>query len=302
MTSISKMELINRIKIRLVETKEDHNRLVKLINKTNKGMILKNIQKYERFEVNQITIKSCISELKVKLDRIIDNSHIKIINADNVIIEDVFQAFYNNEPPFSFGSKKYEFPDGFIIKSIEAWCKSNRKKMIVVTKDGDYEGYKSTRILFRHSLADLLEKITAYYDVINETQIIPRVKDELLRNRQHLLDRIEEEIDRKVILDTGFEDLSEYTLSKPYYYSEKITGIRGKYAEATYSVEIKYSFTVIPSINDFGKVIVNGDIKLKKIHSSIIIPCDIEIGLNSNNDIKIKWVNSNEKYRIQLSD
>jgi hypothetical protein len=293
------MELINRIKTRLIEGKEEHNRLLKHLNK--KGMVLKNLKKYERFEGDQIIIQKSLDELILKLDRIIENSHIKTLSSEGVVIEDVFHAYYNCEAPFnSKEAKKYEFPDAFIIETVESWCHSQRKKMIVVTKDGDFNSFKSNRIIFRHNLAELLEKVTEYYEVINETQIIPRVKEELLRNRPLLLDLIEGEIDKKIILDTGFENISEYTLSKPDYYSEKITGIRGNYVEATYYVKVEYSFTVMPTINDFEKIV--SPLKLTKIQSSIIIPCDIEIGLKSKNDIKIKWVNSNEKYRIYQSE
>lgn len=302
LTAISKMELINRIYKRLGEAKEEHNKLVKLINKSNKGMIFRNLQRYDQLESSQISVKNSLVELKGKLDRIIDNSQIKIISANEVVIEDVFRAFYNNESPFNSNeAKKYEFPDAFIIETIDAWCKSNKKKIIVVTKDGDFNGYRSTRILFKHSLVDLLERISTFYEVKQETQIIPRVKEELLKNRQVLLDYIQEKLDTKVILETGYENIAEYSLSKPSYHSEKIIGIRLDYVEVTYMVEVKYSFIVMPSSNDIDKILFEDSLKPKKIVNSIIIPCDIEVGLRKRNDVKIKWINSNETYRINLS-
>jgi hypothetical protein len=128
MTSISKMELINRMKKRLVEAKEEHNKLVKSLNKP-KTRILKNFTQYNYLELSPIKIEESLEELSNKLERIIISSGIEIIDSENVKVEEVFELFYSNKPPFSVNEeKKYEFPDAFIIKSVDSWCKANKKR------------------------------------------------------------------------------------------------------------------------------------------------------------------------------
>ena len=59
MTSISRMELINRMKKRLIEAKAEHNKLVKSLNKP-KTRILKNFIQYNEIELSPIKIEETI--------------------------------------------------------------------------------------------------------------------------------------------------------------------------------------------------------------------------------------------------
>ena len=298
MTTISKMELINRMKKRLIATKEEHNKVIKSLNKQN-SRILKNFRQYNELTLSPISVEDSLTELISKLNINIESSNIQIINADNVNIEDVFTSFYNSTPPFSPNEKKrYEFPDAFILKSVETWCKSNRKKMIFLSKDNDFNGYKSRHLLFRNNIVELLGQITNYYDSIQENQIIPSIKRQIETNKEGILLLINEQLEDIIQLDVDFENYSRLELFKLKLHSYKITSIKPELAEITYLFEINYKFTVFPSSNDIKENIFEDNLKPKRYSGKLTIPADFEIGLTRANAINLKWINSNEKIRL----
>jgi hypothetical protein len=299
LSTISEMELVNRMTKRLIEAKEDHNRLVATINKTR---ILKNLSTYENFDKSKITVEKSIAELTKKLDVIIESSNIKFISAENVIIEDVFKLYYKKEPPFSLTGKKYEFPDAFIIKSIDTWCKVNKKKMIFVTKDLDFDDYKSTHLIFKNDISELLSEITAYFDSRKENHYTPFIAECLKENEIDLIALIDNEIDSLIKLDCDYEKISNIKKSELRFKEYKISSIRPEYAEVTYLVELDFSFTIFPSQLDIEREIFSDNLKPKKFSKKRIIECDIEVNLKHKNDIKLKWINSNQKLFVNLDE
>lgn len=300
MTSVSKMELINRMKIRLIESKEEHNKLVKSLNKP-KSRILKNFIQYQDLELSPIKIEESLNELIKKLELIIESANIKIIDTKNINIEEIFELFYFNMPPFGQDEKKkYEFPDAFIVKSIDTWCIANKKKMIFLTKDNDFNGYKSRHLLFKKDIVKTLEEITQYFDSIQEKQLIPYINNQIEVNKVPLLDLINVQLKEMVLFDIDYEKTSKLELSYPILKSFKIISIRDNYAELACVLEVRYKYIIIPSIHDIDRYIFNDSFSPKRISDVIDIPCDLEINLKKENDIKIKWINSNQKVRIIL--
>lgn len=55
-------------------------------------------------------------------------------NATHTFAEPVFQAYFRGDPPFDKPDSK-EFPDAFIVATLNAWCLKNDQKMYVITKD-----------------------------------------------------------------------------------------------------------------------------------------------------------------------
>lgn len=54
----------------------------------------------------------------------------------------IIGAYFRKEPPFS-QKKKSEFPDAFVLKSLEYWCKENNESCIVLSNDNDMLNYES---------------------------------------------------------------------------------------------------------------------------------------------------------------
>lgn len=56
-------------------------------------------------------------------------------------------AYFLKKPPFS-QKKKSEFPDAFVLKSLEQWCKTNKKCCIILSNDNDMLNYESKYLKF----------------------------------------------------------------------------------------------------------------------------------------------------------
>ncbi len=61
----------------------------------------------------------------------------KLLPITDVPIEDIFKKYFQSEPPFREGKKKYEFPDAFVLAAIENWCINNKQKIYIVSGDQD---------------------------------------------------------------------------------------------------------------------------------------------------------------------
>jgi PIN domain len=67
------------------------------------------------------------------------NAH--IVAADTVPMKPILDAYFGNQPPFSNKGKKSEFPDAISLLAIEHWAKSENKKVLAVSKDGDWKTF-----------------------------------------------------------------------------------------------------------------------------------------------------------------
>ena len=298
MTTISKMELINRMRTRLENCKTDYNKLIKELN-NHEQRILKNIDIYDQIHVPLITVDSGLQKLINKLETNISANKIKLIDTENLIAEEVFDRYYKNQPPFGPGKKKYEFPDAFIVLSLESWCKKNKKRMLFLTKDTDFHKFKSRHLIFYDNLTELLQSITVKYDSFQETHILPTIKQLLSKYNKELIQEIENQIQEKIILKTDYEKTGNFKIDKMELISDKVTAIRDKYAEVELMIKITSSMTVFPSAQDIDRSIFEDKISKHKIVKQNLVPVDIEVFYTEEQTIKIKWINSNDPVIIE---
>lgn len=296
MTDISYNEIISRIEINLFEAKNDINQYA---NQIDKSRILKNVQKYQDITKLKYNVNDLLAEIKKQLDVNIENSNIQFIKPDGVDINEIFYAYYHNLPPFnSKPNKKHEFPDAFIIKTIESWCKINKTKMIFVTKDNDFKDYKSSRIIFMNDLNVLLDKISKYYDYKKGARLIPRIEKRIIKYENKISDLINEKLDGQIIYDLPYEMIGEIKRSNSKYIDHQITGIWNDRADVSYNVEIKISFLVYPSQTEIYDDLTFRGNRPKMQELSIKLTCDLEFHNDSDSNIRLKWINSNEFIKL----
>jgi hypothetical protein len=85
-----------------------------------------------------------------------------IIAVDEVAVKDLVRMYFQAAPPFSKSKeKKSEFPDAIALLSMERWAKDNKKKILAVSNDGDWETFAagSAHIDVVKDLADALAKL-----------------------------------------------------------------------------------------------------------------------------------------------
>lgn len=61
---------------------------------------------------------------------------------ETVNLHELMERYFAPKPPFAERKeKKNEFPDALALMSLEHWAEDNGQKILVVTKDGDWEAY-----------------------------------------------------------------------------------------------------------------------------------------------------------------
>lgn len=90
---------------------------------------------------------------------------------------DVFADYFDRKPPFDKGDK--EFPDAFMMKTLDAWCAGNGERMYVVTQDKAMQRYVqgTERLLLLPSIDDVLAAARATSEPDGGAEVIA---DELL--------------------------------------------------------------------------------------------------------------------------
>ena len=95
--------------------------------------------------------------------------------ATAVAAVDVFKDYFRRKPPFEDQGSK-EFPDAFVVRSLEDWCKKNDERMYVIGADKAMAAavQGSTVLLHMQSLPELLQSVAATEspDVIAEANAL----------------------------------------------------------------------------------------------------------------------------------
>lgn len=121
----------------------------------------------------QETVNNAVSVFHEYL-RIADT---RIISAEDVNAEEVFDLYFNSTPPFS-GKKKYEFPDAFSIYSLINHLGPISEKAYVISEDSDLISFCAS-----HPLLVSVRTIDEFLDIYNtySEKITILVKNETLK-------------------------------------------------------------------------------------------------------------------------
>lgn len=92
----------------------------------------------------------------------------EVVPAKLALTEDVIKAYFRGDPPFSAKGKKNEFPDSIALLSLEAWAKENKKRILAVSRDGDWESFGniSQRIDVVKDLGDAMASLTKHAEAV----------------------------------------------------------------------------------------------------------------------------------------
>lgn len=146
----------------------------------------------------------------------------RAISVPYVSAQEVFEDYFNANPPFSAtGNKKAEFPDAFILKGIIEYCKNNiNSTVLVISDDTDWkrtlEGNKQIVQVDSFEAAMLLlweqldDKSDLYQMLISQTKsdIYTEIADAAL-NEAFCIDEIDtaEEVDIEKISVVDINDI-----------------------------------------------------------------------------------------------
>ena len=128
-----------------------------------------------------------------KIDALVSGIPIYIIPYKEIDLTPIIDDYFNENPPFKNGEKKYEFPDAFILASINLWCSKNKKEMILVSHDKDWERFNSKYFKIYNEVGTLLKYIIDISEQKKEKQKQIEYIDYLFKNSEEkILESIKE--------------------------------------------------------------------------------------------------------------
>lgn len=259
---------------------------------TKDTWIVKNLSLYKKVEFPVIDMKVHYKELVEKFQKFIEIYKIGSIPSENVSILEVFNTYYNNEPPFSKKDKKHEFPDAFILKSIEAWCKKKKTKIYVISKDSDFWEYKSENIIIEKDLSQVLDNISKYYNSTLQNQVIKRIEEIIELSKEELVENITPILKERVLILNETKSEILYKIKKVELKDYKILQIQKPKSD----IELKYDISIEITVNSDSVDDYDMTPRTQIVEQKIVVPVEYELNYNYHHSNTIealnqKWIN-----------
>lgn len=215
--SITEREVLRHINKRV---NEDRNKFIEKLSCS----ILKELPslKDKIDELRKLAVSAAPNVEAIFLDNVKRSKTVRIPLQENIDLASIVDSYFKEEPPFS-DHKKSEFPDAFVIQSLEIWCKENDTTCIVLANDGDFKNYKSDRLVYRDTqdfLTELTERIQQEKQREEELKEISRkarlsfIADANLQ--EQIKNWVNEQLYNEVLYCSalGIEDINDYTINQ----------------------------------------------------------------------------------------
>lgn len=323
MTDITYREILSRFHKNLLRTDEEIKKPTGLL--ISKARLLKNFSEMDPFfQLPIINVEILFTKFSTKFDLWIRDNNVTIIRTDHLTIKEVFDDYFNNNPPFKEGKKKYEFPDAFTLKGIVDFFKKRQEKTYLISSDKDILEYKEETIF------PIDTKSTAeFFDLIiqsapesmkrtarelvksefesNKNQLLAKIKDEVVKVIEDKINSIayyrELEIDEMKDLDIF--DLNCINSSIPYLDIDTL--------EARIECEVSFKFDVSFYADDYSQGVYDKeDDRWYFVNSTTfsvegeqIIPVEIGVSFDLNDeyvDFEIESINNGQDIDVFCED
>ena len=107
------------------------------------------------------------SAARQRLDRFLKSTDASVIKCEETSIKDLVKLYFDAQPPFELaGKKKSEFPDAIALLSLEAWARTNKKKILAISNDSGWRDYaqKSDWIDVESDMVQALQLLQEHAD------------------------------------------------------------------------------------------------------------------------------------------
>lgn len=245
-TDVTLHEVFSQIRSLLAAAQQEHNQFKKkayilrsvsdpLANKLVEDL---NFVGYEADLVNQINV--FLLEAKVET-----------IFIDEVVPSKIFDQYFLQKPPFSEKAlKKSEFPDAFVIESLQLWCKNNQEKIYVVSGDNDFaDACKNIRSLIHVPTLDQVIDV-----VITADKTVSEVKELIKRQSSIVTTAIEHAMYETQLYIRG--ESASITLDRIDTLTvlrESILEVESQFAAIQYQLEAIFTAEVLYPTNESDK-------------------------------------------------
>jgi hypothetical protein len=102
---------------------------------------------------------------------------VELIPIEGVSIEDVFDKYFDRQPPFG-EKKKTEFPDAFTIAALERWCKEKSARMYLISGDSDMASACEENLYLKAT-----KSVSEFLDLLNKGERLAELANSLFEKR-----------------------------------------------------------------------------------------------------------------------
>ena len=163
------------------------------------------------------TLKEYI--LKMFSKELKDARVLKIKTPKDIDVLKIIDNYKRLEPPFS-EKKRDEFPDAFVLETLEYWCEKNKEDCLLLSVDGDFKHYESERLTYKdyevlvQELVDEKEMLFTKMasEVLEDSLFVSQIRD-------WIIDQFDCEIYFSAALQ--IEDINDYRIKDVELYAEK---------------------------------------------------------------------------------
>lgn len=255
---------------------------------------LRNLQLSLKDSIVNFFLKELDNALVLRIKIPCDLDFLKIIN-----------AYKNREAPFS-EKKKEEFPDAFVLATLEKWCNDNNEECTILSVDSDLERFKSDKLHYKEYgiyVRELIEEeknITTHLatDILEEKKFIDPISNwihELLSWEVYFCSALQiEDIDDYTIKNVSINTEKEDVQLVGYYDD---TCVFKLIVTITTEVEVWHpDFDTAYWDSEDHKYYFIDDSVMDIITSELVIPVDILTDMEGN-FLEVESINNGERIK-----
>lgn len=155
-TDVTKSEIESHLK------KKSDEAASKIKHITKDAMFLRNVPELDCHGIfTKVQGNEIYDVIHQKFLKFLKNRCVETISVSSVDPKVIFNAYFNNLPPFDKESKKHEFPDAFALEAVKLISLGRGHAVYIVSSDGDMKSFCVNEGSFIHlgSVDDLIDLI-----------------------------------------------------------------------------------------------------------------------------------------------
>lgn len=174
--------------------------------------VLRNNSDIDTWRINT-TEKKEVDKIISMFEKLIEESFsIKLNFSYCSNSEKVFNAFFEGQKPFGEGAKKDEFPDAFVLTSLEKYSSEINRQITVLSCDGDMNCYTSSQLVHEDYKQFVSRKLA---EGVFLEEMVKRLQDEKEFLEERIRDESKEFLSDYRLYEAGFnlQDVSYFSVN-----------------------------------------------------------------------------------------
>lgn len=184
-------------------------------------------------------------ELKTKRldnwEKYLVDSKIQEIPIHTDCIEKIFDDYFNSNPPFGGKNKKSEFPDAFVLETLENWCNEHEEKIYAVSSDNPVLSYKATNIIFVNSIEEFLDIYSK-----EEEKLYSFALSSFNHLKPYIIDKIKEKFEARYYFESDLFDseISDVEVEEVKLIKAYIINVEDLFCQIDTNVDISFTASI----------------------------------------------------------